>query len=151
MSYKSTEELNKMGTDGIAREAMIKGEALIKDAKDLFDTVKEKKVTLSYAEEDEPAKIPTGRVPFTGLLLTCNREGNRPKSDKIFKTANIWPIQEVVKVGPNVNDIVVGDKVLVNTITWELRGMAAPTVLLEVDGENREYLLISDRDVKYIY
>lgn len=99
---------------------------------------------------------------FNKLLVTANKKKNESMiimpgvSDAIYST-----IQEVVKVGPQVAQIQVGDlvEIIVNNfavrktnsikedLVKEYHEVSLP--IEEFDGE--EYMVISDRDVKYFW
>lgn len=150
MGYKSVEELNAMGTDGIAREKMILEEKKVSES--LKDIDKELKDDIKVFYEDEKDQVPTpgGKVVFNGILTTNVREGERPKG-KVFGVRHVSDVQKVLKVGPTTSGVEVGDSILINVAQWQQRNMNAPVILLEVDGHKHEYMVLTDRDIKYIF
>jgi len=149
MAYKSVEELNSMGTDGVAREKLILEEKKIK--KSLEELDKTKDVEIMYEDEIDSYPVPNGRTVFNGILTTTVRSGTRPSNNtKIVGTRNILETQKVLKVGPSVTGVEVGDIILINVEQWQLRNLNAPVLLLDVEDKKYEYLVLTDRDIKYI-
>lgn len=150
MAYKSVEELNAMGTDGVAREQLILEEKKIKDSLKDISKETEENIKVFYESEIGDVPIPKGKVPFNGILTTNVREGTRPEG-KLFGIRNVAAIQKVLKIGPNTACVEVGETILINVAQWQQRNMNAPVILLDVDDKLHEYMIITDRDIKYIF
>lgn len=153
--FKTTDELIKMGEAGVARETLLEAEKAMKPDLEFQDKIENKELYITY--EDDDRIIPEGVVPFNGLLLTCNREGKRPVESKkagikAFHKQNPFEKQWILKRGRNADeDCKVGKEVLIDIDKYMQRNLAAPVILLKVGDQTREYLVVTDRDIKYIY
>ena len=149
MSYISTDEaLSPQGTDKIREAQMVKAEEQIKEGLSLAEKIKNGEIRLMYMPEEYPKA--KARPVFSGVLLSCYREGERPEG-KILQTKPIMEDQVVLAVGNNVDIVNVGDKVNIDVTKYQLRNMNAPVFYLEHEGEIYEYLLLSDRDIRVVY
>jgi hypothetical protein len=101
-----------------------------------------------YLPEEYP-KV-KGKPVFSGVLLSCYREGERPEGS-VFQKRDIMEDQTVLAVGNNVDVVKVGEKVNIDVTKYQLRNMNAPVFYLENGEDIYEYLLVSDRDIRFIY
>lgn len=151
--FKTTDELVKMGEAGVAREVLLEAEKAMKPDLEFQEKIEKENLYITY--EDDEVIEPFGTVPFNGLLLTCNRAGNRPVETnklKTFHKQNPFEKQWIIKRGRNADeDCKVGKQVLIDIDKYMQRNLAAPVILLPVGNQIREFLVVTDRDIKYIY
>lgn len=151
--FKDTPELLKGGSAGVAREKLLKAEKEMQPDLDFAAKIDEKELYITYETDDRI--IPDGTVLFNALLLTCNRKGSRPIEKpglKAFHARDPYERQFILKVGKHVDsDMAVGKEVLIDVMKYLRINAAPPVIILPVNGQNREFLVISDRDVKYVY
>tara|TARA_R110002020_G_scaffold448039_4_gene660686 strand:+ start:135 stop:641 length:507 start_codon:yes stop_codon:yes gene_type:complete len=141
------------GAARAAREKLIQAEKDLGKELDLYDKLNNADIHVTY--QGEEAVIPQGKVLFNSVLLTSDRKGIRPVEKTKVKTVHsstVFDVQTVVKVGPHVSELEVGDKVLINVDQFLQRNVRPPSLLLPTElGDTREYLTLSERDIKYIY
>ena len=141
------------GAANVARKRLALDELKMKEDIELVDKLTENEVYVTY--QGDEAVIPGGKVLFNAVLLSADRKGNRPvdrgSKIKTVHASPIFDVQTVVKVGQHVTELVVGDKVLINVDQFLQRNVRPPTLILSAGEMNREYLTLSERDIKYIY
>lgn len=151
--FKDTPEVLRMGPSGVARESLLKAQKEMQPDLDFAAKIDSKELYITYETDDRI--IPDGTVLFNALLLTCNRKGSRPDERpglKTFHARDPYERQFILKVGKHVDaDMAVGKEVLIDVMKYLRVNAAPPVIILPVNGQNREFLVISDRDVKYVY
>lgn len=85
-----------------------------------------------------------GKVLFNSVYTTTNKKESKIVSLDGGEGFHILPYQEVVIVGKNVEEIKVGDNVLIDIDKFQNK---VPGV--EING--KMYLALTERDVLYVY
>ena len=122
-------------------------------------------------EEENMLKISEIKPPFTSILVT----GNKFEKDVIehgiivAKKGDLKLWQVVLAVGSSVKEFAVGDKVMINAANFEVRKYSKDSIQNDIDnnpikeynfnwvtidgedGETKECLLMSDRDILYSF
>lgn len=153
LNSRSTDEMIQLGSEGVAREVLAEDEKKFKAEVEYNEKLEAQEVYITYAEDE--ALIPEGDIPFVGILTTANREGERPVTTKLkIHHASVYFEQILLKAGPNASDLVkesIGKRILINVDQYMKAHMRPPVIVLPVNGQNREFLILSDRDIKYIF
>lgn len=86
-----------------------------------------------------------GKVLFNSIYTTVNKKkSNIILNEDGMSDGHVLPYQEVVAVGPHVENIKVGDTILINIDKFQNK-------LPGVDINNHIFLAITERDVMYVY
>lgn len=86
-----------------------------------------------------------GKVLYNSVYTTVNKKKSKIiLSESDGTDGHVLPYQEVVKVGPHVENIKEGDIVLINIDKFQNK-------LPGVEINNNIFLAITERDVMYVY
>jgi hypothetical protein len=83
-----------------------------------------------------------GKPMFNALRVSAHMKTK--EGEVHIANPQMWAIQKVLEVGPNVQSVQVGDVILLNTSNLD-------KTAFPLKVKNVESLLISERDILYIY